>query len=225
MSTCLFDHRRSRFQKIFFGQRSTDAESIGSKIFSRYVVTPIALRLNRALIDICPLEGVLGTDVPDSILVDHLVRLYEKVAGNSSPLKISPALILTNQIKRWHLPQAYKGLASELIERYKDCILFPIHGDIHKGNIIVVQGELGLIDFEHFCFAPHEFELANLLFHNDHNCPDTEGLLLRLLDKRLIDLDVLRDMGHIYFLKELHEGGSLRHSQRQLEKALKHLSQ
>lgn len=224
MSTCLFDHRRGRYQKILLGYGGNRVESLGSWAFGKYAITPSILRLNRALIDIFPLEGVLGIDVPDSVLVDHLVDLYEKVAENPGTQQVPSALILTNQMKHWRLPHAYKDLADKLIERYKDCDLFPVHGDIHKGNIVIVGGELGLIDFEHFCFAPHEFELANLLFHNDHNCPDVEGLLLRLLKKKLVKLKVLRDMVQIYFLKELNAGGSLRKSQRLLEKALRLLS-
>lgn len=45
----------------------------------------------------------------------------------------------------------------------------PLHRDLHWGNIIICNNEIKIIDFEHFCIGPLEFEFCNSIFWSDKN--------------------------------------------------------
>lgn len=75
---------------------------------------------------------------------------------------------------------------------------YPLHRDIHWGNILSDKDSFVLIDFEHYCLGPVEYEFANCLFWNDAKSLDvsivasvlqTHGIFFNIaLAKQLVSL-------------------------------------
>ena len=73
--------------------------------------------------------------------------------------------------------------------------------------MIIADGKLGLIDFEHFIFAPRELEFCNSLFFNDGNCLDVIKIV-RLFPLGFLDKQMLKRMLKFYGLKQINLGMS-----------------
>lgn len=195
-------------------------ELVGAAVFSQFVEVPeISLGKDRILRS----QQVLGErgdrideGVLNNLIIELLARIKKEFRGERfCGLEIGERIRgLRKSLGRSELSKLLDWVEGEFEEQP----LYPVHGDLQKQNIFVQDGELVLIDFEHFCFAPIELELVNSLFFNDKNCLAVEEIIPILWQKRIISFNLLGPMLVFYALKHLEEKGGFGETKKKLKK-------
>lgn len=199
------DKEQSVVIKVFNSPEHLDREIAGVKAFKNLVRLPDIERLDSCVAKISFLPGFLGYQIREQ---DLTLLVAEFLSSQKSSLKDGLFTIFA-EIKR--LREVFKQDISKLdllnqIERIASSTpLVPVHGDLQKQNIIIADGQLGLIDFEHFIWAPQELELCNSLFFNDGNCLQVD-LILKELPVRIVNRKRLWAMLQFYALKQIALG-------------------
>lgn len=82
----------------------------------------------------------------------------------------------------------------------------PLHRDLHWGNIMIEKGKMKIIDFEHFCIAPIEFEFCNSIFWNDDMSINFSKIYKALKQKKVnINKEVAYKLTSIYFIEQFYQ--------------------
>lgn len=204
MSNRLFcDQRQNLYIKVASSAGAARRELFGGKILSRDVIVPKMELLDEKTILVSRVDGVKGTKVRSGRLNDLLLDYFEC----QRPLVIkSMTNSIFEEVEKLSMIFGENSALSNIERKLVNFPLFPVHGDLQKQNIFVVEGKLALIDFEHFLFAPRELELVNSLFFTDGNCLDLSDLLPKLMAMGKISAEMLRDMLAFYTLKQASMG-------------------
>jgi fructosamine-3-kinase len=146
----------------------------------RSVECPRTLALEQILINgetwsvhLCTWIGLGAADVADlRLLGEHLARLHRDMALAEADftdrrLSFGPSPVPDSARHRpaWAIAQdvwadrivAWTSLSAQ------DDALQPIHGDLHRGNLVAAPGGFAFIDFDKVMFAPTVFDLAKLI--------------------------------------------------------------
>lgn len=200
MKQVFIDRQKSVVIKVFQDPKKLERELCGAKAFSRICRVPNIEKLDKKVLKIDLLEGFLGYQIPEDDLNNLVVQMLIK--KDLLKFKICGPTIFDEikNLKKIGDKQTCQRL--DLIQKLINNVqLVPIHGDLQKQNIVVSEGTLGLVDFEHFIFAPKELELVNSLYFSDGNCLDIKKIS-KLLPKGFIDQKILKLMLEVYSIKQ-----------------------
>ncbi len=205
MNQIFFDKNQSIFIKVFSNSEVLEREESGIANLRSLVFVPLIKRLDNKVAKITFLEGFLGYQVLDN----DLNMLISKFLLQKKSKKIPAKFTIFSEINKMRkiLKDSDLKILLNIEEEIKGLSIYPVHGDLQKQNIIISRGKLGLIDFEHFMFAPKELELVNSMFYDDGNCLDVQGIINFLPDK-FIDQRVLISMLKFYYLRQIFLGMS-----------------
>ena len=201
------------FIKILDTPEKVEREIIGAKIFSQFTKTPKTEALDNRTLKISMIEGTRSDCLKETFINNLIIDLFCKIKigfkGQTIKKFDIEKSIESLEVKVRSRPEIL--LALECLKgKIKNQALYPVHGDLQRQNIFIKRGQLSLIDFEHFSFAPLELELANSLFFSDENCLDVQSLATILSEKKIISLDLLALMLVFYSIKEFAAGSSPR---------------
>jgi Ser/Thr protein kinase RdoA (MazF antagonist) len=90
--------------------------------------------------------------------------------------RLSPELSLAD---RQFLRQVYEHLSKRLHTFDYSCV--PVHTEIHSGNVMWVNKDPILIDFESCCRGPLELDFLFFSEKNLLDCPDLDKQLMEIL--------------------------------------------
>lgn len=205
MKQVFFDKSQSVVIKVFPNSRLLERELCGAKNLKKAALVPQIEKLDRKVAKISLLQGFLGYQINEIELNVLVAQFLKRVAVQSKIIEFS----IMEEIVR--LEDFFQGDQQSLLklkiikQQVKEQALVPIHGDLQKQNIIINEGKLGLIDFEHFVFAPKELEICNSLFYNDGNCLNVPGVL-KNFPSSFFNRDILKLMLMFYRLKQVSLG-------------------
>lgn len=222
MKQIFFDKNRSVFIKVFQSSRQLEREKFGIKIFSNLVKVPKIVTLDSKVAAITSLDGFLGYQVSEQDLNIKIVNLLLL----KKPMNINSFSILSEIINLEKFFSGQQAILKRLLKikvGLKKVSLFPIHGDLQKQNIVLMEGDLGLIDFEHTIIAPKELEICNSLFFDDGNCLDSQSIV-SMLPMNFFDPKMIEKMLRFYFLRQISLGLDQVEATIRLEVALKRAS-
>ncbi len=194
------DQKEKVFLKFCGSVVSAQQEMSGAKYLAPAVLVPKIEMLDTRTLLIYEMVGIKASKVPNSLLNSQLLGYFSRVEPVSA---FENGQTIFDQIERvsrqFLLPRG-------MVEKISHRPLFPVHGDLQKQNILLVDGQLALIDFEHFVFAPLELELVNSLFFSDGNCLDLGSLLPVLKKSGRINFEILQLMLLFYSLRQVMAG-------------------
>lgn len=219
MRQIFFDQTKAVFIKIFLNSQALEREICGSNSFKKLVAVPQIEVLDQKVAKISLMPGILGYQITEQ----ELNILISKFLQRIKLIKINQDLTIfrkLNYLKKFFKsdPKSLNRL-NRIEQNLKGASLFPVHGDIQKQNIVILNGKLGLIDFEHFIFAPRELELCNSLFFNDGNCLNIEEIV-SYLPRKLFSKKILKEMLVFYALKQQMLGMNKIEAENKLRSAL-----
>ncbi len=209
MNKCFIDPDQSVVVKICATREIALREVEGAHVFQKFVHTSNPKRVDSKTLEMVLIDGKIGTAVPCKVLNGHVLDMFRKIV--SEPVlhdyQMSP-YSMYRHIRKLRKKYAYSAdITSFLVQLEKDIrtkAFVPIHGDLQKQNMFInPSGELALIDFEHFCYAPIEFELVNSMFHSDGNCLDIQFLLEELRKITPISDELIRKALVLYTLQRV----------------------
>lgn len=204
MKQVFFDRNKSVVIKVFPDSVQLAREICGAKNFARFVLVPQIIKLDNIVAKASFLEGFLGYQINEDELSSMIANVFTKIKP-----KDQKCFSIIEEIDNLLVFFIRDEGATEELLRIKQEVgrveLFPVHGDLQKQNIIIADGELCLIDFEHFMFAPKELELCNSLFFSDGNCLNIEEIV-RLLPTGFMDKQMLKSMLKFYGLRQISLG-------------------
>lgn len=185
--------------------RQLEREICGAKSLATAALVPKIERLDSKVAKIDLLPGFLGYQVGNK----ELNQMVAKFLLRTKPVKKPGRFSVLDEIKTLRKTLVQDKKAGEEFKIIESALcgrpLYPVHGDLQKQNIVVVSGTLGLIDFEHFTFAPKELEFCNSLFFNDGNCLDVAGII-GFLPVQFIDKKILEIMVRFYAFRQVSLG-------------------
>lgn len=218
MKQIFFDKEKLVVIKVFPNSKTLRREILGAKIFSQFVLTPDFSILDRKVVKISLMSGFLGYQVDQKILYELVANFLLNVT--SCPYAEDRSIFAEiKRLKNFFTDEEYLKTLSNIEKSLTKQKLYPIHGDLQKQNILIINGRLGLIDFEHFIFAPKELEICNSLFFDDGNCLDIPTII-RLLPARFINKKTLKLMLSFFMLKQISQGLDLKLAQKRLKASL-----
>ncbi len=189
--------------KVFENSRQLEREFCGVRAFSRVCLTPEIEKLDLKVARISLLDGFLGYQIIEGdlnkLVADHLIKTakLDMIACSCSIFETISNL----EVDFLDNPQILMRL-KKIKKAILNIDLMPVHGDLQKQNIIIREGKIGLIDFEHFLFAPKELEIVNSLYFNDGNCLDITAIS-KILPQGFFDQKILKLMMEFYAIKQL----------------------
>lgn len=192
MKQIYFDQNQSVLIKIFPTSQAVEREICGAKTFSQFVEVPQIERLDNKVAKLSFIPGFLGYQVSEACLNSLIAKFLFQVKAVNKPSRFSIREEIDSLISFFEGDQQTVGELQKIAGVIKDLEFVPIHGDLQKQNILINEGNLGLIDFEHFILAPRELELCNSLFFNDGNCLNIKEIVALLpqnfFDKKILEL-------------------------------------
>lgn len=219
MKQIFFDKNQSVFIKVFPSSHVLEREMCGIKVFKELVNVPNMEVLDTKVAKITLIPGFLGYQITET----DLSRLVAKFLMAKILVKDAEEFSIFQEIKFMRLKFRENQELLEILREIEQGImglpLYPVHGDLQKQNIVITGGQLGLIDFEHFMFAPKELEICNSLFFNDGNCLDIQEII-NFLPKGFIDKSQFRLMLKFYTLRQISLGMDTHKAFKRLERAL-----
>ncbi len=82
---------------------------------------------------------------------------------------------------------------------------FPLHRDLHWGNILKDESGIKIIDFEHTCLGPIEFEFSNSLFWNDKHSLNFDTFCTFLAKEGItVNRQLAYKFIYAYFAEQIH---------------------
>lgn len=111
-------------------------------------------------------EGVLKSFTED----------YEECYSLLASDRLSPELSVAD---RQFLRGVYERLSANLQTLDFECV--PVHSEVHSGNVLWMDGESLLIDFESCCRGPRELDFLGFSESNLAVCPDLNQELMETL--------------------------------------------
>lgn len=205
MKQVFLDRDKGVVVKVFPNSKLLEREICGAKNFAPFVGVPKITKLDKKVAQISLLSGFLGYQIDE----DDLSRLVADLLGSLKPKIKVPNFSITEEIV--NLSQFFKADKKVIqeLEQIKKTVskspLFPVHGDLQKQNLIISEGKLSLIDFEHFLFAPKELEFCNSLFFDDGNCLNVQKIVA-FLPPCVLDQKMLEVMLRFFKLKQIFLG-------------------
>jgi RIO-like serine/threonine protein kinase len=197
--------------KVCASETAALREVEGARVFKKHAYTPDSLRVDSRTVLVPAIQGQRGDALDEQALhVKVLELLIDMSRETAQPNDIDIELSITSFVQKRRdgcqrgsdMRRFFNGLLKDL----RGAHMIPIHGDLQKQNIFLTpEGDLALIDFEHFCYAPLEFELVNSMFHCDENCLDVDFLVSELNKRGLIDEKLLRKAFALYALERKYE--------------------
>lgn len=216
MKQIFFDRNQLVVIKIFPNSRSLEREIYGTKHFVKIVNVPIIEKLDRKVAKISLMQGFLGYQISEEELNDIVARFLDSTLPETGTMEFS----IFEEIKKlegfFQNDQESLKKLKKIRQQIRSQNLYPIHGDLQKQNIIIADGKLTLIDFEHFMFAPRELEFCNSLFFNDGNCLDIKGIL-EYLPAGFLDKRILKAMLEFYTIRQISLGMDQIEAQKRLK--------
>lgn len=223
MKQLFFDRNQAVVIKVFPDPELLEREICGAGHLSGVAIVPKIGRLDQKVAKISLLHGFLGYQIEEEDLNTLIAGfLLKKKSGGESCC----ASVFKEITKLKHFFASRKPIIEDL-DKLENFLagkkLFPVHGDLQKQNIVVVQGKLGLIDFERFLFAPRELELCNSLFFDDGNCLDIAGII-KLLPLQSLDSKMLKAMVRFYALRQISLGMDEKVAKQRLVEAVRKIA-
>lgn len=218
MKQIFFDKEKSVVIKVFSSFKVMEREACGVQNFSSLVVVPKVEKIGPKVLKISLLEGFLGYQIPE----EDLSLIIAQFLLRKKPLENPSFFTITEEIKKLQAvfqdqPEILNQLG-DIQKLIKNKKLFPVHGDLHKQNIIIKDGNLSLIDFEHFIFSPKELEVCNSLFFNDGNCLDILGICQNI-PEGFFDKKIMMAMLNFFAIKQIGFGMSKLEAEKRLKLA------
>lgn len=221
MQQVFFDRQKLIFIKVFSDSNILEREVCGAKIFSKFIGTPKIEIVDNRVAKIDCVDGFLGYQINEEELNLFIAKLLESIL----PIKNVKRFTIFDELERLKFllnDQVSIKMLDNIEKNINRVKLFPVHGDLQKLNVVISQGELFLIDFEHFIFAPRELEIVNSIFFNDGNCLEIEKIL-EFLPSNFFDRKLLKLMLEFYCLKQISLGMDRKISFNLLEKGLERI--
>lgn len=219
MQQIFFDKNQAVVIKVFPNSSQLEREVCGAKSLAKAAVVPKIEKLDNRVAKIELLPGFLGYQIGS----EELNLMVAEFLLSTRPVKKAGLFSIFEEIRI--LKRVFIGdkRAKKELEMIESAILgvplYPVHGDLQKQNIVIANGKLGLVDFEHFTFAPKELELCNSLFFNDGNCLDVAGII-RFLPPQTLDRKMLVLTARFYALRQVCLGMDKVEARHGLAKAL-----
>lgn len=219
MNQIFFDKNQSIIIKVFPSSRLLEREICGAKSFSSLVKVPKMKRLDKRVVKISFLPGFLGYQINENDLNLLMAKFLLKVKPTKQRQNFSIFEEIDSLINVFRGEEKIIKKLGRIKQQIKGVALYPVHGDLQKQNIVIMDDSLGLIDFEHFMFAPKELELCNSLFFSDGNCLDIPGII-KLLPRKFFDQDLLRLMLRFYTFRQISLGLDQAEAEKRFKQAL-----
>lgn len=209
MNKCYFVPDQGVVVKICATAESARREVEGARVFRKIVITSEPKVVDSRTVLMKIVEGEPSPAFSDQIvnvLVRDLLRrsvaMSLKTEMRTSAFSIQR--LIDELIKKYAYSQDILRFLTQLQKDIELKPLVPIHGDLQKENMLISpSGELIVIDFEHFCYAPIEFELVNSMFHSDGNCLDIQFQLSELRKITDISDELIRKALVLYALRRV----------------------
>lgn len=205
MKQLFFDKNQAVVIKVFPNAELLEREACGAGHLSGAAIVPKIEKLDQKVAKISLLLGFLGYQITDEELNAMVAGFLLKKKPGGQGYCVSIFKEIAGLKRFFAFRKRVVGELEKLEDFLADKELFPVHGDLQKQNIVIVQGQLGLIDFEHFIFAPQELEFCNSLFFDDGNCLDVAGIV-GLLPPQSLDKKMLKAMARFYALRQISLG-------------------
>lgn len=218
MKQIFFDKDKLVAIKIFPTPFSVEREIAGALSFRNFALVPKIGKLDNRVLAISLLDGFLGYQVLEQDLNQLVAQFLDSTKSVFEPAKFS-ILLEIKALRKLIKDENNLSFLKRIEKRLTGVNLYPVHGDLQKQNIIISNGQLGLVDFEHFILAPKELELCNSLFFDDGNCLDIPEII-RFLPKNTINIPLLKLMLKFYSLKQISLGMSAKESKDRIQNAL-----
>lgn len=220
MKQIFIDKSQSVVIKVFTNSSVIEREICGVQSLSKIAHVPHIEKLDTKVAKISFLSGFLGYQVPEEQL-NMLVSLM-LLRKNALKIPVDTKFSIFSEMKKMKKILREKNdllMLAKIEKNIRRQPLVPVHGDLQKQNMIIFGGAFGLIDFEHFVFAPKELEVVNSLFFNDGNCLDIPSVI-GLLPQGFFNLKMMQEMTQYYALKQLILGMNSKEVIVRLNKAL-----
>lgn len=208
MKQVFFDKNQLVVIKVFPSSKTIEREICGAKNLSKAVLVPKIEQLDTKVAKISLFSGFLGYQINEKDLNSLVAKFLLKKKPIDSKIKFTILGELDDLRKCFKGNLKFIRDLDEIETEIRKSVFYPVHGDLQKQNMMILEGKLGLIDFEHFIIAPKELEICNSLFFSDGNCLDVKNIA-RSLPRGFINKKTLNLMIKFYKLKQISLGMDL----------------